>query len=72
MFEGFHGFGSSFDESLNPAVRKVLNITDNLVASGGALGEKPIAYSLHLAANGKLSRNSYHAQNQKPSNNFLN
>src|SRR2546426_2589308 len=57
MFERFNAVGWTFRQNFNAAIRHVLDIAHNLMASSCTLSEESIAYSLHFATYQKLSRN---------------
>jgi hypothetical protein len=58
VLEGFDLRGRSFGESFHAAIRKVLNVTDDLVPRGRALCEKAIAHALDFAADDEASRDA--------------
>jgi hypothetical protein len=60
VFEGFDALGRSFSQRFDAPVIQISHVPQNLVAGGGALGEEPETYALHLSSNQKFSRDPHH------------
>ena len=56
MFEGLNFRGQALGQSFDAAIRKILNIADDLMPRRRALREETIADTLHIAADVKAAR----------------